>query len=143
VAICYCCGKNTFLSVHVEEIDGEEREVCGQCKNIVCIICGKSRREDGIRRWSYQKHPETGDIVTIGDCCTKVEGKVDIVRRYFNKYHDLEKSRPDIIEKLDEQAAQNTVARKNFINDNKGVADKMIDNWRDNKAKGKIIKSPS
>lgn len=131
---CYKCGEDTFLKVHKEIIDGEEKTVCGKCKDVVCCLCGKTKHKDGITRWSYQTNPETGEIVSIGSCCTFVAGKMDIFKLYSEKYNNLKKNSPEVIQEMDRAAKQKQMMRQQHLG-RSDVADRLIDNWARSKKK--------
>lgn len=138
MGICYRCQEPTFLKEYHEEIDGENRVVCGKCKDTVCACCGKTRRKDFITKWTHEKDPDTGELVTIGSCCTYVEGLVDNFKLYTEKYQNLQKNRPDIIEKMDQDAQQRRLQAQRVFG-NKEVADTMINRYAARKKAAKNI----
>ncbi len=128
MSICFVCQEEIFLKAYQENIDGEDRYVCGKCRDTVCACCGKTKKKDGITRWRWEKHPDTGDLAPIGSCCTFVEGHVDLFKLYSEKYRNLQKNRPDIIQKMDEDTMRKNAQTQSVLG-KKDVADKLIDNW--------------
>lgn len=128
MGICYRCKEPTFLKEYKETIDGEERIVCGKCRNPVCAICGKDKRNDGVTRWSFEKDPQSGEFIEVGGCCTFIMGKMDMFKLYSEKYNYLKKNDPKTLEAMDREANKQKVAQRQYLN-SPAVADKLIDRW--------------
>ena len=127
MADCFKCGKNIFFS-NMVEIDGEERALCGVCVGIECALCGKTQEKDGIRRWNIEIDPESGNSFTVGDCCTVVLGKMDMFKLYSEKYNNMRKNNPEMLENIVNEGQRKAQARQEYLR-RPEVQDKLIDRW--------------
>lgn len=125
---CYICEEEIFLKAYEEEIDGVLRPVCGKCCDRVCYLCGKSKRKDGIMRFSYEKNPDTGEFVYIGSCCTFVAGKMDMFKIYSEKYNNMKKNDPAQLAHIMLKSEEARVKRAAALTDPR-EAEKLIDHW--------------
>ena len=133
---CYICKEETYLRVHQEVIKGKPRTVCGKCKDVVCFLCGKTKKKDGINKFSFEKNPETGEFVTIGCCCTFVAGKLDMFKLYSDKYRNMEKNDPQTLAKIMLHSEEQRTKRAAALTDPK-EAEKLIDHWAARQKKNK------
>jgi hypothetical protein len=124
---CFKCQREMYFS-HKLEIDGKEEAVCGNCIDMVCAICGKTRHNDGITRWSIEVDPETGATFTVGSCCTFVMGKMDMFKLYSEKYNNMRKNNPEMLENIVNEGQRKAQARQQVLQKPE-VADRLIDNW--------------
>ena len=128
MATCYVCKEDIFLKTHKEVIDNEEREVCGKCCDRECFLCGKTKRKDGITRFSFEKYPETGEFVYIGCCCTFVAGKLDKFKLYSEKYNNMKKNDPEGLERA-MQHSEKARAHQKMALATSDVAETLIDRY--------------
>jgi hypothetical protein len=133
---CFICKEEIFLKEYEEEINGKKRKVCGKCCDRVCYLCGKSKRKDGITKFSYEKIPETGEYVYIGCCCTFVAGRMDMFKLYSEKYNNMKKNDPVTLAKIMEHSEEQRIKRAAALTDPR-EAEKLIDHWSSRQKKNK------
>ena len=126
MAECFKCGRSMYFS-HEIEINGKKEAVCGVCIDTKCALCGKTK-EDGIRRWTIEIDPESRNSFTVGECCTFVMGKMDMFKMYSEKYNNMRKNNPEMLQNIVNEGQRKAEARQEYLQ-RPEVADKLINRW--------------
>jgi len=127
MAECFKCGKNIYFS-HIIEIDGKEEVVCAVCDDMTCSLCGKTKKDDDIRRWTIEIDPETGNTFAVGSCCTFVMGKMDMFKLYSEKYNNMRKNNPEALQGIVNEGQRKATERQKEFHKPE-VASRLIDSW--------------
>lgn len=135
MATCFKCEREMYFS-HIVEINDKEEAICGRCVDMVCALCGKSKQNDGITRWSIEIDPETGNSFYVGSCCTFVMGKMDMFKLYSEKYSNMRKNNPELLQNIVNEGQRKAEARQKYLQ-RPEVAEKLIDRWAQ---KQKLVK---
>lgn len=126
MATCFKCNKEIYFSNKIE-INGKEEVVCGACHDMKCYYCGKTRSDD-VTRWTLRADHDTGELITVGNCCTTVEGRTDDFQRYSNKYYKMKQSDPELLQNIVNEGQRKAEERAKVFQKPE-VAEHMIDKW--------------